>query len=143
MTKEDAKAVEKLWSELAKERAHLDAECTADEVEQEAAWYQEAMGNVLDATAKKIRICARSKRWWNADIKKRRQAVGREKRRRRNSEEAARAKVELQKSIRQSKRKMWSEYLQDLRGAEVQRAARYANPRAGTTLEALTDREGK
>jgi hypothetical protein len=40
---------------------------------------------------------------------KRRQAVGREKRRRRNSEEAARAQAELQKSIRQSKRKMWSE----------------------------------
>jgi len=37
MTEEDAKAAEKLWMELAKERAHLDAECTADEVEQEAA----------------------------------------------------------------------------------------------------------
>jgi len=69
------------------------------------------MGSVLDTTAKKIRICARSKRWWNADIKKRRQRVGREKRRRRNSEEAARAKFELKKSIQQSKRKMWTEYL--------------------------------
>jgi len=28
-------------------------------------------------------------------------------------------------------------------GAEVWRAARYANPRAGTTVEALTDRDGK
>jgi len=143
MTEEDAKATEKLWRELAKERAHLDAECMADEVEREAAWCQEAMGNVLDATAKKIRICARSRRWWNADIKKRRQAVGREKRMRQNSEEATRAKAELQKSIRQSKRKMWSEYLHNLREAEVWRAARYANPRAGTTVEALTDREGK
>jgi hypothetical protein len=63
MTEEDAKAAEKLWMELAKERGHLDAECTADEVEQEAAWCQEAMGDVLDATTKKIRICAKSKRW--------------------------------------------------------------------------------
>jgi len=70
MTEEDEEAAEVLWTELAKERAHLDAECTADEVEQEAAWCQEAMGNVLDATAKKIRICARSNRWWKADIKK-------------------------------------------------------------------------
>jgi len=101
------------------------------------------MGNVLDATAKKIRICAKSKRWWNADIRERRKAVGREKRRRRNSEEAAKAKAELQQSIRQSKRKIWSEYLQNLRGAEVSRAARYANPRAGMTVEALTDREGQ
>jgi len=32
----DVEAAEKLWMELAKERAHLHAECTADEVEQEA-----------------------------------------------------------------------------------------------------------
>jgi len=72
-------AVEKLWMELAKERAHLSTECTEDEVEQEAAWCQEAMSSVLNSTAKKIRICAKSKRWWNADIKERRKAVAREK----------------------------------------------------------------
>jgi hypothetical protein len=33
--------------------------------------------------------------------------------------------------------------LQNLRGAEVCRATRYANPLAGTTVEALTNREGK
>jgi len=108
MTEEDAEAAEKLWMELAKERAHLDAECTADEVEQEAAWCQEAMGNVLNATAKNIKICTRSQRWWNVKINKRSKVVGREKRRRRNSEDAARATAELQRSIRQSKRKMWS-----------------------------------
>jgi len=112
-------------------------------VEQEAAWCQEAMSSVLDATANKIRICARSKRWWNADIKERRRTVGRERRRRRHSEEAARAKAELQKLIRHSKSRMWGEYLQNLRGAEVWRVARYPNPRAGTTVEALTDRDGK
>jgi ribosomal protein L10 len=85
MTEEDAKAAEKLWMELAKERAHLDAECTAEEVEQETTWGQEAMSNVIDATAKKITICAQSKRWWNADIRERRKAVGREKRRRRRN----------------------------------------------------------
>jgi len=142
MTEEDLEAAEELWRELAKERAHLGAECTADEVEHEAAWCEEAISRVLKATAKKIRICARSKRWWNADIKERRKVGGREKRRR-NSGEAARAKAKLQKSIRQSKSKMWSEYLQNLRGAEVWRAARYANPRAGMTVEALVHREGK
>ena len=130
---------ENLWTQLAKERAHLDAECTAGEVEQEAACCQDATCSVFDATAKKISICARSKRWWNTDIKKRRQAVGREKKRGQHSEEAASAKAELQTLIRQSKRTMWSEYLQNLRGAEVWKAARYANPRAGMTLEVLTD----
>jgi len=142
MTEKDREAAEKLWTALARERAHLDAECTEDEVEQEAAWCQEAMSIVLDATAKKIRICTKSKRWWNADIKERRNAVGREKRKR-NSGEAARAKAELQRSIQRSKSRMWSDYLQNLRGAEVWRAARYANPRAGATVEALTDKEGK
>ena len=89
MTDKDLEPAEKLWMDLAKERAHLDAECTEDEVEQEAAWCQEAMSSVLDTTAKKIRICARSKRWWNADIKERRRMVRSERRRRRNSEEAA------------------------------------------------------
>jgi hypothetical protein len=37
MTEKDAEAAEKLWTELAMERAHQDAECTEDEVEQEAA----------------------------------------------------------------------------------------------------------
>jgi len=69
MMEEDGEAAEKLWMELAKERTQLDAECTEVEVEQEAAWCQETMSSVLDATAKKIRICARSKRWWDADIK--------------------------------------------------------------------------
>ena len=100
MREEYAEAADKLWRELAKERAHLDAECTPDELEPEAAWCQEPMGNDLDATAKKIRINATPKRWWNAKIKTRRKAVGREKRWRRNLEEAARAKAELQKSIR-------------------------------------------
>jgi hypothetical protein len=38
-------------------------ESTEAEVEQEAAGCQEAMSSVLDATAKKIRICSNSKRW--------------------------------------------------------------------------------
>jgi len=143
MTEEDVKAAEKLWMQLPKERAHLDAECTADEVEKQAAWCQEAMGNVLDATAEKIRICDKSKRWWNADIRERRKEGGRETKGKRNMEDAAKAKAELQKSIRQSQKKMWSEYLQNLTGAKVWKAARYANPRAGMTVEAMTDREGK
>ena len=134
ITEKDVEAAGKVWAELAKERARLDAECTVDEVEQEAGWCQEATICVLDAMAKKIRICSRSKIWWNADIKERRRTVGRERRRRCHWEEAARAKAELQKSIRRSKREMWSNYLKNLRGAEVWRAPRYTNPRAGMTV---------
>jgi len=108
MTEEDMEAVEKLWMEVTKERAHLDVECTAVEVEQEAAWCQEAMGIVLNTTAKRIRICAKSKMWLNANIKERRKVVGGEKRWRRNLQEAAWAMAELQKLIQHSKSKMWN-----------------------------------
>jgi hypothetical protein len=102
------------------------------------------ISKVLDVTAKKIRICAKLKRWWNGDIKTRRKTLWQENRRRgRRSEGAARAKAELQKSIRKSKSQMWSDYLQNLQGAEVWRAAKYVDPQAGATVEALTDREGK
>jgi len=122
MMEKDLEAAEKLWMELVKERADLDGECTEDEVEQEAACIQEAMSSFLNATAKKIRICTKLKRWWNADLKERRNAFGNE-RRRRNLQEAPRAKGKPQMSIRQSKSEMWCNYLQNLRVAELWRAA--------------------
>jgi hypothetical protein len=107
-------------------------------------WCHETLNKVLDVIAKKIRICTKSKRWWNEDIKARRKTLGQEKRRHgRHSEGLARTKAELQKSVRKSKSQMWSDYLQNLRGAEVWRAAKYVNPWAGATVEALMDREGK
>jgi hypothetical protein len=38
---------------------------------------------------------------------------------------------------------MYSDYLQNLLGVELGREARYANPQAGMTMEALTARQGK
>jgi hypothetical protein len=38
---------------------------------------------------------------------------------------------------------MWSKYLENMRGAEVWRAAGGLNHRASLTVEAITDREGK
>jgi len=55
----------------------------------------------------------------------------------------AQAKTELQKSIWRAKDRMWNDYLKKLRGAKVWRAAKCANPRAGSTVEALTDSDGK
>jgi len=101
------------------------------------------MGSMLNATARRIRICAKWKRWWNANIKERMKVVRREKWRWRNSDVATSAKAELQKSIQNLKSKMWSKYLHNLRGVEVWKAAKYANPWAETTVEPFTDGEGK
>jgi len=54
MTEKYLGAAKKLWMQLAKERSHLDAECTEGKVELEATWCQEVMSNVLNATAEKI-----------------------------------------------------------------------------------------
>jgi len=124
MTVDDAQPAGKLQMELTKQRTQLEEECKENEVEQEAEWCQEAMSSVPDTAAKTIRICARSKRWWNPYMKQTTRTVGKKRSRRRHLEEAARAKAELRKSIRQSKRKMFGDYLQNLRGAEVWRAAR-------------------
>jgi len=95
------------------------------------------------AKAENIRICARSKRLWYGEIKERFSALGREKRRGRRSGAAARTNEELQKSIRQSKSWMGNDSVQNLRGGELRRAAKFDNTHAGATVEALTDREGK
>jgi len=59
ITLEDLNAAEKLCREVAKERAHHNAGGTEGEVQQEATWCQEAMSSFVNATAKKLRICAR------------------------------------------------------------------------------------
>jgi hypothetical protein len=92
-------------------------------VEQKAGWCEKALSSVLDATAKKIRICARLQRSRNTDIKERRSTVGRETRRRWHLEEAAGVKGELQNSLQEFKRNMWGECWQNLGGAEEWRAA--------------------
>jgi len=38
---------------------------------------------------------------------------------------------------------MWKDYSRITGGGEVRRAAKFANPSVGTTVRALTDREGK
>jgi len=53
---------EELWREQAKERAYLGAESMGNEVKREAEWCQQALSEELDATGKKITVCAHSKR---------------------------------------------------------------------------------
>ena len=54
MSKEDEEAAEKLWRELERERAHLDEECTGDDVEREAELCQQTESKVLETKAKTI-----------------------------------------------------------------------------------------
>jgi hypothetical protein len=96
MSQEDKEQAEKQWKERKRGRAYQGVRSTGDDVESEAKWCQESLGKVLDASAKKIRICARLKRWWNGEIKERRSQLERDKRRRCRSVATAQAKAELQ-----------------------------------------------
>jgi hypothetical protein len=138
----DKEQAEKHWKEGARVRAYLGVESSGDDVESEAEWCQEVLGQVFSSSAKKITICTRSKRWWYGAINERRCQLGREKRWRSKFAATAQAKAELQKSIRRAKDRMWDGYLKNLKGAEVRRAAKFPNPRAGSTVEALTNRDG-
>ena len=83
------------------------------------------------------------KRWWNCNVKEKRKILGQEKKRGQNSEAAAQAKEEFQKSIWIFKKQMWSDYLQNLRKAEGWKAIKYINPGACMMEVAVTDREWK
>jgi len=56
-SQEDVEVAEQLWRQQAKDRAHLGAESTGDEVDSEAEWCQEALRKVIDATVKQIMSC--------------------------------------------------------------------------------------
>jgi len=106
MSQEDTEQAEKLRRERARGRAYCGVESTGNDVESEAECCQEALGKVLNATAKEMKICAQSKRWWNGEIMEMSSQLGREKRSRRRSMATAQAKTELQKSIWRAKDRM-------------------------------------
>jgi hypothetical protein len=143
MSQADEKQGETLCREIARGRAVFGVESMGDEVQSAAEWWQDELGKVLNATAKQIRICVRSMGWSNGRNKEKSSQLGREKRRRRPPVATAQAKAKLRKSIPRAKGRMWNDFLKSLRGAELWKAAKVANPRAGATVEALTDRHGK
>jgi hypothetical protein len=106
--------------ELEKDRGNLDAAYMEDEVDQEATLCQDTLTKVPEVTAKEITICGKGNMRWNRDIKARSMIVRQETRWcAQHSEGGARAKAELQESIRESHSQMRSDYLETLRAAEV------------------------
>ena len=110
------------------------------------------MVKFLDANVRKITICARSKRWWNKEIKGKRKELGKAKRRlrrcrregldsggRREEEEAVReAGRALRNEIRKAKRKTWEEFLHKADGNNVWSVITYTKPQRGTSVPTIT-----
>ncbi|EED23618.1 reverse transcriptase, putative [Talaromyces stipitatus ATCC 10500] len=56
------------WNELAKTQPILTDTTSTEEVEREAEWIERTLTEVLNKHCKQIKLCARSKRWWNSEI---------------------------------------------------------------------------
>jgi hypothetical protein len=64
----------------------LTEESSEDELQKEAEWIQRNFANYLNRCCKKVKVCTRSKRWWNEEIGENRRILGSLKRARRRGE---------------------------------------------------------
>jgi hypothetical protein len=84
--KENYKKDEKQWEEKSGSRPVLNENSSEDKLHDEAGWIQRNFINHLNRCCKKIKICARSKRWWTQEIAENRKILGSIKRVRKRGE---------------------------------------------------------
>jgi hypothetical protein len=116
MQEEDLKQAKEWWKRWSGERRTLSDESTIEELEEEATVIRETLTEVLNQKAKKTRICARSKRWWNQDIAETRRILGYIKRlfkkRETNHASVKEARKVVKKAINSSKKDTWNTFVQ-------------------------------
>jgi hypothetical protein len=81
MSEDDKDEAELLWLEASETRPILDDFSFCEDIESETLWIEESFTKILNQKARRIRLCARSKRWWNDTIDAKRNAVSQAKRR--------------------------------------------------------------
>jgi hypothetical protein len=64
------------WHYRSECRLLLSSRCSREEVEEEAGWIRLQLMEMLDQSARHIRITAHSKWWWSAEVKSTRQTYG-------------------------------------------------------------------
>ena len=92
-------------------RPMLDEKSSEEDLQKEAEWILRNFVNHLNRCCKKVKVCARSKRWWTAEIAENRKILGSIKRARKKGEASQqpvrRQQSNLRRMIRQSKTEMW------------------------------------
>jgi len=73
---EHHKKAQKEWEDKSSKRPVLDEKSSGDELQREAEWIQWNFVNHLNRCCKKVQVCARSKRWWTAEIPENRKILG-------------------------------------------------------------------
>jgi hypothetical protein len=147
MEEEDLKEAKELWGRLMGDREILSEVSAIPELEEEAIAIRESLTDVLNQKAKKLRVCARSKRWWSQTIMEKRRILGhwkRERRAGRSSEVKVKAaRKDLRKTIRAEKRDMWNTFLQQAEEEQVWRALKYTGQKGEETVKALRNERGE
>jgi hypothetical protein len=64
------------WRRIMARRAALSDDDEREELEKKVELFQKATTEMLDRHAKKIELCARSKRWWSEEIAQKRRGLG-------------------------------------------------------------------
>ena len=117
-----------------------------DQLEEEAQHIQDSMVRVLDMHARKIRLCARSKKWWSEVIQERRRDLGRVSRlkRRGRADQAAirQARNAYKKEQRAAQKQSWEKFLDNAKGENVWSVAQYTKPNRVTTVPTIQDNRG-
>lgn len=68
LTEEQVRAMEKYWMELSTESSSVSERSSREELDLEAVWITDALVKTFDRYCKPLRVCARSKRWWNENL---------------------------------------------------------------------------
>ena len=68
LTTEQEKNMEDQWKAITEERPVVSASCSREELDLEAQCISDTLSQMFDHNCKPLRICARSKRWWNEDV---------------------------------------------------------------------------
>lgn len=105
------------WRMLSEGRPPLNAHAaTTEEVDAEAHWIQDSLKAVLDRHAPGKAASARSKRWWTADIKRKRQVFAGARREHKDGRISLdgyrQVRNEYYRHIRKAKRLAWDNFLE-------------------------------
>jgi hypothetical protein len=75
MSEDDEDDAELVWLDASETQQILDDFSFCEDIESETLWTEENFTKILNQKARRIRLCARSKRWWNDTINAKRKAV--------------------------------------------------------------------
>jgi hypothetical protein len=123
----------------------LDDFSFSEDIESDTQWIEETLANILNQKTRRIRLCARSIRWWNDTFDAKRKAVSQAKRRQHESGGADRLRASrngMKTEIGNAKREMWQNFLSNSQRDDVWRALEFTKPAMNMALPALRDESG-